>query len=548
MTGLRTIAAAAAAFLIVGSTAAFADTILRSFTAGSGPGAVGVAVSQGGEDREEDGPQALTTDAQGQLFVLDQLNGRIVKVNPANAAAPDQTLELPKGLQPTDLVVKNDTMYVYDGRIQALSPSGAPDAPTRGLTTTRSGEAIDDATSTAFAQMGSEPDAVDDGTRAVVKPRPPGKQTVDTKGRGAVDVDIAITDRGSGAQLTVRPHDQSPAYPKLTLRVAGRLGTVAFLNIDDAGRAYVLAENVPEDIQQAAFAVVARFSAKGALEGVYEMPIDQTTSVSRRAVAVSPEGDVYFLKTTRKGADIIGLGFRPMPNAKVIALAKPQTNAASLAWADTAGLGMAVGPLTRQRILQTAAGFEGLRWTVMPNNYGPDQDQSCSGFAGRIRRPAYMIGKAGQQVQGVPYCWGCQASLSQFATRIQKGALAGNVCTKDGVRTDVIGVDCSSFVSAAWGLSTHFSTAAIPAIATQVSNPWDLQPGDAFDKPGSHVMLFLGFTPDRQARVMEASPGACQGRVCRNTYPLSSLLSRGFIPVRYRALVGEPAASVAEEK
>ena len=86
-------------------------------------------------------------------------------------------------------------------------------------------------------------------------------------------------------------------------------------------------------------------------------------------------------------------------------------------------------------------------------------------------------------------------------------------------------------------MSTHFATTAIPAISQQLSNPWDLKPGDALNKPGSHVVLFLGFTADRQARVMEASPGACNGRVCRNTYPLSSLLARGFLPVRYRALV-----------
>ena len=49
-------------------------------------------------------------------------------------------------------------------------------------------------------------------------------------------------------------------------------------------------------------------------------------------------------------------------------------------------------------------------------------------------------------------------------------------------------------------------------------------------------MLFLRFTPDRKAEVMESSPGACNGRVCRNVYPLASLLARGYQPVRFRAL------------
>jgi hypothetical protein len=120
------------------------------------------------------------------------------------------------------------------------------------------------------------------------------------------------------------------------------------------------------------------------------------------------------------------------------------------------------------------------------------------------------------------------------------------VCTRNAPRPDVAGVDCSAFVSAAWGLSVHYTTAAIPAIAAAVANPWDLRPGDALNKPGSHVMLFLRFTPDRRAEVMESSTGGCNGRVCRNIYPLSSLLARGYRPVRFRALENAPAADARE--
>jgi hypothetical protein len=63
-------------------------------------------------------------------------------------------------------------------------------------------------------------------------------------------------------------------------------------------------------------------------------------------------------------------------------------------------------------------------------------------------------------------------------------------------------------------------------------------------------MLFLRFTPNRMAEVMESSPGACNGRVCRNVYPLSSLLARGYRPVRFRALENDmtPAAAIMPEE
>jgi hypothetical protein len=164
----------------------------------------------------------------------------------------------------------------------------------------------------------------------------------------------------------------------------------------------------------------------------------------------------------------------------------------------------------------------------------------------RIRRPAYLIGKLGQQVHGVPYCWGCHGSLGIIGERLAEGALAGNVCTHDDPRTDVTGVDCSAFVSAAWGLSQHFTTAAIPSITDPISDPWSMRPGDALNKAGSHIILFLRFTSDRKVEVMEAAPVACNGRVCRNVYPLSSLLERGFSPVRFRSLANDGTSQVAD--
>jgi len=199
----------------------------------------------------------------------------------------------------------------------------------------------------------------------------------------------------------------------------------------------------------------------------------------------------------------------------------------------------AVRPLTRQQVIQTAFAFEGIQWQVNPAAYGNDPDTVCTGFGGRIRRPSYLQGKAGQMVRGIPYCWGCHGSLQLIRNNLERGVLAGNICTHDNPRNDATGVDCSAFVSAAWGLASHFTTSAIPAITQPVTDPMDLRPGDALDKPGSHVMLFLRFTAGHMAEVMESSPGACNGRVCRNVYPISSLIARGYQPVRFRALVND---------
>jgi hypothetical protein len=209
-----------------------------------------------------------------------------------------------------------------------------------------------------------------------------------------------------------------------------------------------------------------------------------------------------------------------------------------------------VRPLTRQQTIETAFAFESIQWKLTAPAYGRDPDTACTGFNGRVRRPTYLHSKLGQEVRGIPYCWGCMGSLEQIRAKIERGVLAGNICTRNQPRSDVTGVDCSAFVSATWGLATQYTTSSIPSITSHVTNPWDLRPGDALNKAGSHVMLFLRFTPDRKAEVMEASPGACNGRVCRNVYPLASLLARGYVPVRYRALLNDTSvvAQAAEPK
>ncbi len=528
--------------------AAAADTVVRQFSIGATSTTVGIAAA--GEDVELTGPQALTSDAQGNLFVLDQINGRILRFNPKQPASDPGILKMPADVQGNDLVVRKNDILVWDGSIRTLK--AANEQSTRSIDNdvvqleevlTRG---VDDQFAvSAFAQMGSQPpgsaaDLLDQNTRAAVikKGRQPDRQYIASRGMGSVIADI-IPNKGDSVRIEVQTMDTNETIAQLSLRVPNKLGTVEFLEIDNSDRFYVLGENVPDSGRQAS-TFVARYASNGRLEGVYDLPLENTP-LTRRFVTISGDGDVYFLRTTAGGVDVVGVGFRPLGNTSVIDLRLPSTSAKTLAKGRFDGkfdAVAAVRPSNRQQTIETAFAFEGVQWKLTPANYGPDPDTSCTGF-NRIRRPWYLQGKVNQEVRGVPYCWGCHGSLANFRLRIEAGTMAGNVCTRNAPRADVAGVDCSAFVSAAWGLSVHYTTAAIPAIAKPIVNPWDLKPGDALNKPGSHVMLFLRFTPDRKAEVMEASTGGCNGRVCRNVYPLAALLERGYVPVRFRALADD---------
>ena len=527
-----------------------ADTVVRQFSAGATATTVGIAPAS--EDVELTGPQALTSDADGNLFVLDQINGRILRFNPKQPSDSEPgVLKMPADVQPNDLIVRKSDILVWDGAIRTLKAGDAQSTRGIGGDVVQLEEVVTRGTDdpiavSAFAQMGSQApgsaaELLDQNTRAAVikKTRQPDRQYIASRGKGSVTADVIPSGKNdSSVRIEVQTMDTQETIAQLSLRVPHKLGTVEFLEIDNNDRFYVLGEDVPDTSQQPS-TFVARYAPSGALEGVYELPLENTP-VTRRFVTVSGTGDVYFLRTNLVGVDVVAVGFRPLKNASVIDRRLPRTPRTFINTIfDT--IAAAVRPASRQQAIETAFAFEGLQWRLTPSNYGGDPDMACSGFS-RIRRPWYLQGKVNQEVRGVPYCWGCHGSLANFRQRIEAGTKAGNVCTHDTPRADVAGVDCSGFVSAAWGLSVHYTTAAIPSIAKALDNPWDLKPGDALNKPGSHVMLFLRFTPDRKAEVMEASTGGCNGRVCRNVYPLASLLQRGYVPVRFRALAADESA------
>lgn len=544
---VRAAAVLALAVCLATIAPAFAQSgkVLRQLPGGTGAAMVGMV--PGAPDAEPTGPSAIYADGAGKLYLLDQINGRILALEPDAPNQAPEELRLPENLMPSDLVALRDKLYVWDGRPYALEPApasgagrmeaGAPVLEARAV-----GDA-DDVARSAFAQMGSQTPSSDaevlgaaGRSFSLQSLDIPVRQALVARGAGAVNADIVPQKDGKSALVEIRPVADPLKLTRLRVRVADRLGLVEVLEVDRAGNVYVFTENVPAKAGGRVAIFVARYSPKGRLEAVYDPPIAPDQTSTRRFITIAPEGKVLFLKSDASGVAILDLAAR-RPKGQVLEPAPVVAGPGGLGTGlSDPGFITAVRPNSRQGVIQIGLAFEGLKWQLTPANYGPEQDRSCVGFDGRVRRPAYLQGKVGQEVRGVPYCWGCFGSLVQFKRRVDSGALAGNWCTRETPRRDTAGVDCSAFVSATWGLARHYTTADIPSITKPLANPWDLKPGDALNKPGSHVMLFVQFTPDRKVEVLEAATGGCNGRVCRNIYPLSVLLARGYTPVRYPLL------------
>lgn len=200
-------------------------------------------------------------------------------------------------------------------------------------------------------------------------------------------------------------------------------------------------------------------------------------------------------------------------------------------------------PPSRDRMLETAYAFLSLTWPYSSANYGRRSDERCGESAGsEWSRPARLRGllppPGRLQVAAVPYRWGGYASAERYLERIDQGYLAGDTCTcRDAKRAYCIvanatGLDCSGFVSQVWDVPYH-TTSRLSAISNEID--WEeLKPGDALNKPGAHVRLFVGFEDQEGLllRVVESAKSC--GGVCERTYRPSQL--NGYHSIRLQGV------------
>lgn len=142
-----------------------------------------------------------------------------------------------------------------------------------------------------------------------------------------------------------------------------------------------------------------------------------------------------------------------------------------------------------------------------------------------------------QRVIGLPYKWGGIDSPEQFDQKLAKGFAAG-AHSRHGVTSCTAGIDCSGFVCYCWGLRSHkYTTGTLRAIAGKPKYNWftDMKPGDALNKPGSHVVLFAGYHPDGTIDVYEASGSAARVVFHRTTWSRF----KGYVPLQYKLIADE---------
>jgi hypothetical protein len=191
-------------------------------------------------------------------------------------------------------------------------------------------------------------------------------------------------------------------------------------------------------------------------------------------------------------------------------------------------------PISRQQIIQNAEPYVPYRWYCHASNIW---DSYCGGV--HVKTPGWV--KVGYNIS-VPYMWGGFSSLMQFDQGIADGVSAGDCDTHgNGAGSScAVGVDCSGFVSRAWGLGTKYSTRSIPEISTQYASYDNLKPGDVVNYAGHHVRLIHSVYGNGSFLIIEAAASSTNWRVGYNSYSVADFQGR-YLPRRYNKVIeGKP--------
>lgn len=345
--------------------------------------------------------------------------------------------------------------------------------------------------------------------------------------------------------------------------------SVNALAAQDTGNVFVVVTSVDKSAPAlAVHEAVYKINTAAAKPAVYDIPLEGGDCVARQHIAVSPEGDVYMLRVTASEVALLKIGKRSifsylrMPYTRFghldPTLGAPFSGFGGLmsAHAETLVDKPASGKMSRRDVLHNACAYLNHAWTPTAANLAINaplcacsKTTSCQHWSA----PPRLDGKASTSVTSLPYNWGGADRLTDFDQKLNMSRPAGQVCTptKGG---DVIydsshavndtltaGVDCSGFVTRAWGFpgSAHnYTTSTMKTIADPLTGVLDLRPGDIMNEAGSHVRMMLNWRGADSIEIIESSTWG--GGVDRRIMTLATLTA--YKPMRARHLADDVAA------
>lgn len=332
----------------------------------------------------------------------------------------------------------------------------------------------------------------------------------------------------------------------------GQVLNVTFLGFDKAGAPYVYWE---EGSGPRVDAWVGRFSGEGKLSAGARLDFSDFEDVPAVPVAVVSDGTVLMVQPNEESIDLYEIDLTPgrvgeaqekrvgSARVDVLDVGNEAKTVADVPYKPVKGPAPAYNPAFGAAALARGRELLDAEWTLRPDNFLQSGIvHNCEPESGQYwSRPSRLSeARVGTIVRSLPYKWGGFDNAQSFIRRVEaaKPALAGDVCTcreaafGGCIVARAAGVDCSGFISRAWGLGAHNGTYNLAKLAAPLPSYFDLKPGDILNRPGNHVRLFVRFEPGPEVRLGTLESSVSCGGVCEKIYTPAQL--QFYRPMRLR--------------
>lgn len=285
--------------------------VLARFGWGSGDEALG---RESQPEGNPEGPMSLTVGPDGSIFVLDQVNQRLVRLDSKGKRLSSTPLPLQAA---QDVVVTKDgTALVMDRLVDKAVAIIGPDGKQKGELPLEGKGMTEGGASTGLFHDGDDVlverehgDLVrigkSDGTKDTERGEVPGRPSKD----GASYLTAVIVDRGQGL-FSLTAIAKATLEHRFTRQVSfgQAIDALVMLDTDAAGLAYVgaqseIAGSTPE-APRLGLTVLCLDGRDGALLGRTSFPANSVADESFRELTVGGDGSILFLRRTTEGAQL----------------------------------------------------------------------------------------------------------------------------------------------------------------------------------------------------------------------------------------------------
>jgi hypothetical protein len=361
-----------------------------------------------------------------------------------------------------------------------------------------------------------------------------------------------VTRAGDALNLTYEGRD-GPGTLSVTPHPRRKVLAATFIGLDRDGNPYAYWE---EGLGQRVEAWAGRVGTDGRRLLAARLDLSGFADIPALPVAVTPSGSLLLMRPEATSLELVELKLEEgRAEAEEVSRGTAPTRVMDLGDSvsvfddsryDLERTGRApppYDPVFAAQVLTRARGFLTASWTLRPANFQQAAiPNNCVPAQRKYWKRPWPLAqdRVGRTVTALPYKWGGFDSVAGFQQKLASSqpSLAGDVCTcrEDRYSYCIVpkaaGVDCSGFVSRAWGLPSHNGTSQLGSLAGQLASLNDLKPGDALNRPGNHVRLFVRFEPGPEVRIRTLESAVSCGGVCENVYTPAQL--QKYRPIRFR--------------